>query len=375
MNPQQQKPRPFVSKRKSNNSNAIRRRPQKRRFNPASQRPSKVAPLSKSYTTRNFNPVVQNGVDSVRIKHREFVASVSASVADVNAFTVQNSYPLNPGMAVSFPWLSRMAANYETYRINNLIVTFTPRVSAQTNGQVSMLIDYDAADSVPATESYFKNSTNATTSSVWTISALRSSVEQLNKAYNSRYIRGNAVTGDIKTYDFGRLHIATTGVGQNVVIGDLSIVYDITLKTPQMNLSDIYSGIPNAVGYVDQTLPKNPLNPITQLQGNVATLSQTPTASVVTINQTGWYDFFLEGSAFGGGITNYVYGGTAAIVILNGFLISTGIIIATGIANHGKLYAIAGQTLTFAMNAVTTYASGSLVLSKITQGQYDSIIV
>jgi len=81
---------------------------------------AKSAPVAKSRTVKTNKPKIKtlsNG-DCV-ITHREYVADILAGANNPSAFNV-TTFPVNPGQSSSFQWLSRIAANYESYQFQSL---------------------------------------------------------------------------------------------------------------------------------------------------------------------------------------------------------------------------------------------------------------
>ena len=65
---------------------------------------------------------------SIVVRHREFLAEIKGTTT----FTVAGSYPINPGMAQTFPWLSDIAKNFQQYRIRGMVFHYVP-----TSGMVT----------------------------------------------------------------------------------------------------------------------------------------------------------------------------------------------------------------------------------------------
>ena len=84
----------------------------------------------------------------IRIRHREFITDLIGS----ESFSVVSSYPIQPGMSSSFPWLSRLAANFESYKFESLSYHVTTMSSTATRGTLGVAIDYDASDPAPTTK-------------------------------------------------------------------------------------------------------------------------------------------------------------------------------------------------------------------------------
>lgn len=181
------------------------------------------------------------GDDSIRVKKREFVSYINATTAFNN-----NSFPVNPGLSDSFPWLSAIANNYEQYRWNGLIFEFvstsSDAIASTTNlglGQVIMASDYNSADDAfqnapQMLGSMFSNSGKPSENILHAVECAPTDVA--NKLF---YIRsGDTPTHtDIRLYDMLNFQIATQNMPANYTgMGQLWVSYDITLcKSVQNN--------------------------------------------------------------------------------------------------------------------------------------------
>lgn len=144
------------------------------------------------------------------------------------------SIVINPGFRTTFPWLSSTALAYESYLFNSLSFEFESSGVTTDRGTVMIAIDFDASDSPPLDKQELLTMEGATRSSVWSHQTCTASQKNLKKFGVQRFIRNEEPlgTGDIKTYDVGKLLVATHGTG-NLTCGELYVSYDITLHTPQ----------------------------------------------------------------------------------------------------------------------------------------------
>lgn len=185
-------------------------------------------------------PAFADGSGSIRISHREYLGDIITS-ATAGAFNIQQ-FPINPGLAASFPWLSQVAgATFQQYRINGMVFEFRSTsadalTSANTAlGTVVMSTDYDSKDSPFTTKQQMENtqfgvSCKPSSCMIHAIECARSQT-----AVSELYVRAYAVPSgaDVRLYDMGNFYIATTGLqGTNVNIGELWVSYDITLFKP-----------------------------------------------------------------------------------------------------------------------------------------------
>ena len=192
-----------------------------------------AAPLAIGRQVRTRAPDVSASVGGdgrVRIRHREYIADVLGSVAFAAV-----SYPVNPGLPTTFPWLSTMAVLFESFIFKGLRFIIETQKSASTNGTVMMSIDFDAADAVPASKQQLMTYNGAVRSAVWQECVYRSAPQNLVKFGPRKFVRSAALAAnlDIKTYDVGTLFVATQGCVDTSAIGELYVEYDIELETPQ----------------------------------------------------------------------------------------------------------------------------------------------
>lgn len=194
-----------------------------------------MAPVAQSRLMKTAVPSVSgspySGDGSVRIRHREYIGDVSSSIAFANS-----QFSVNPGLAATFPWLSVIAANYESYLFTSLSFEYETQVSTATSGTLMLAIDFDAADAAPVSKVQLMSYHNAVRSPLWSECQYRGDVQDLHKFGMKRYVRTAALAAnlDIKTYDVGTLNVATQGAIGATPAGELYVVYDITLNTPQL---------------------------------------------------------------------------------------------------------------------------------------------
>jgi len=158
---------------------------------------------------------------------------------------VLQSFPINPGLEGTFPWLSQLACNYDEYTIKQLIFTFkstTTESSNTTNGQVGTIImatNYNAAapvfsDKVTMLQYAHANSDRITNSIQHGVECDPSKLS----GSTGEYVRNNPVVSgqDLKTYDHGRFQIAVANCANtyaNVSLGELWVSYTIELRKPK----------------------------------------------------------------------------------------------------------------------------------------------
>jgi len=211
------------SKKKNVQKNPTPRRSKETRVSAPASIGSKITTSSPSILSS------YSGDGRVWIRHREYIVDIAGSIAFAST-----GYVVNPGIAASFPWLSIIAANFESYRFNSLVFQFSTEKSTATSGSLMLAIDYDANDTAPTTKSIAMAYHNAVRCPVWSETKYVSDKPDLLKL-PQRYIRSTTVSGtDLKTYDVGNLFVSTSGCADTSALGELYVIYDVELITPQL---------------------------------------------------------------------------------------------------------------------------------------------
>jgi hypothetical protein len=189
-----------------------------------------AAPTVRTRVQRSGEPKVMyrpNG--DVRIVHRELVADINGAVL---FSTIQES--INPGLNSSFPWLSRIANNYESYLLNGLNYCFETSSATTFTGQVMLTVDYDPSDSAPTTKIQASSYRGTVTASPWCPTCHVSLKSDLHKR-KTFFIRSGGIppNEDICLYDTGNLFVCTYGQASTALVGELWVEYDVKLMTPK----------------------------------------------------------------------------------------------------------------------------------------------
>jgi len=191
-------------------------------------------------------PQFKLNTDGVEVCHREFLRDLSGSTS-----FVAGTFPINPGYAGTFPWLSTLAANFEEYDMLGLVFEYRPSsgsaVSAASSalGVVVYATDYNAL--APSFTSKRQMESYEFSTSCVPFESMLHPVEcaKQSNALDTLYIRTGAVTtGDLRMYDMGNFQVATAGMQSAYVVGELWVSYHVRLKRPRINPigpSSVYS--------------------------------------------------------------------------------------------------------------------------------------
>jgi hypothetical protein len=241
--------------------NANRRQPN------APRMPRVQAPFQSSTTTRGRN----QGMKFKVVPFREELGAITGSVAFAST-----QYPINPGQALSFPWLALEAKQWEKYRIRKLCYEYTPQVTEfSTNGIGSLVIgfDADASDAPPNDLIHALNCDPRSFNLPCKKVVLDVPPRYLNSMTDGYYVRPGNLPGqsDIKTYDTGNINISTVGQASVATIGILAVSYIVEFFIPILE--------PNVGAPVN--------NSVTEFQTNGTEASGTTTvAKIIALAST-----------------------------------------------------------------------------------------
>jgi hypothetical protein len=192
--------------------------------------------MSRSFQTLGpkFSRSSSVGDGRIRIRHKEYISEINNSI---NFSTV--SFPINPGMALTFPWLAPIAPQFESYLFHSLKFSYQTECTTSSPGSLMLANDYDASDPAPASKIQMMSYRGAVRSSVWNECVNIADPKDLAKFGVQRYVRSGAPppSSDIKTFDVGNLFVGTHGGLNAGIIGELYVEYDIELFTPQTDLA------------------------------------------------------------------------------------------------------------------------------------------
>jgi len=187
---------------------------------------------------------------AVVISHREYLRDISTGpipTAGQPTLFDNSVFPINPGLAETFPWLSQIAQNFEQYRFTGLIFEYkTLSVDAINSttinlGAVVLATDYNVLHAPFSTKSQMENymfcssgKPSLTITHPVECSPSQTPVDKL-------YVRGSSSSSfpstgyDLRLYDLGNFQVATVGlpaVANN--IGELWVSYEVEFYKPQL---------------------------------------------------------------------------------------------------------------------------------------------
>jgi len=228
-------------------------------------------------------PQIRNAVyaeGGTIIRHREYLGPIiSSSVA--GDFKIQ-TFPLNPAQATTFPWLSNIAENYETYRPNGILFEFrstaSDAIASSTNlalGQLMMCTQYDSTDPAFQNDVELLNYSWAQSGKVSDNVMHFVECDSAQSPLSKLYTRPAGLESDLRFSDFGKFSIASSGLqGTSVQIGQLWVSYEFILYKPKLgalqadagSLFNYFQGDGSCTStYIFGTLTTADVNPLNNL--------------------------------------------------------------------------------------------------------------
>lgn len=188
---------------------------------PAIAAPTAVATVMRqSYAT---------SLQNYTVSHREYLGDLVGSTG----FAV-TSYSINAGRADVFPWLSKIALNFEMYSFRTLKFALKTQSPTTTRGSMILAIDYDPTDPAPDAKLDLLQYAGVTRSPPWSDCSFTASVKDMRRL--PKYLVSAApalVTSDQRLQDVGTLFIATQGQADTSTIAEIWCEYTVDLITPQ----------------------------------------------------------------------------------------------------------------------------------------------
>jgi hypothetical protein len=122
--------------------------------------------------SRSMFPLSKGIGGTMRVMNFEQVISLTGSNGSFSA----GGNVINPGLVNSFPWLSTIASNYQSFKIHYLRYIYVPACPTTTQGTAFLYLDYNFNSAVPTTLAQVDLSSNSCSGPAWLGSPIDSSV-------------------------------------------------------------------------------------------------------------------------------------------------------------------------------------------------------
>lgn len=301
------------------------------------------------------------------IAHREYIQDITANTGSPSTFQA-TQFVLNPGQVATFPWLSNVAKNFESYRFRKLKFCYETEAPSSLGGSLVQSVDYDATDAAPLTKQQAMAYRNAVRSAPWEPCCHTSAREDMAKQ-KTYFVRPGAqpVGTDIKLYDTGNLFVCTQNVTTaSAVCGELYVEYEVELLTPIWENLSGTSGVLVAEGTAGQAssapFGTGTLAGVGQIQTLVTT--GTPLVTAVTglvVGQEYDVSCTLEGTVMSGGTLT----ASAGLTLKQGSSTFAYIGTTYGVLSYTATATATSGVLTFANVTATTVTTAFMSIALI----------
>jgi len=306
-----------------------------------------TAPVNISRKVAMAKPKIKSSNGSVVVSHSEYIGTVSSS-----ATFAATTYPINPGLAITFPWLSNLAVNYVKYRFKKLQFLYVPAVGTATSGRVALAFDSNVTAAIPVNKQQMFSIAPNDEEAVWNEVAISVDTSKHAWLYVRQFLTAASNTivntsNDPKMSDCGRLIFAADLASGTVTCGELYVNYTVELVDPTavpILGAEIYS----TSSTVSNLFP----SASTTVIGN-GLISDTYFSDTVCLGASGTYLWTLV--AIGTGITASSLAGA-----------TTGTISLPGANNYGVVNAAATEVVTVGNMVVTVDPTAGVAYLQIT---------
>jgi len=176
------------------------------------------------------------------IHHREYLGELASGplVGGSTAFTLQ-SYALNIGNSLLFPFGAAIASNFQEWEVNGILVELKSEASSYANtpslGAMFAAVDYNSLDPAPTTKLELENMEYAVSNKPSRSLIMPVECARVNDVLTHLYVANdlNYEGGDHRFFDLGTLHIGSQGLyAETSAIAEIWITYDVTLFKPRL---------------------------------------------------------------------------------------------------------------------------------------------
>ena len=179
------------------------------------------------------------------VSNREYICDINAA-----ADFARTSFGINPGLGATFPWLSRIAANYQQYDFYKLKFIFKSTSSdaifstavSSGLGVVIGATQYNASEPLFQTKDIMQNYTGSKSKKPSLSQAWKVRVKNGSNPIDKLFVRSTTIPAgsDLKFYDLGNFSVAVQGCQVPAspalpgVIGELWVEYTCKLMKPSV---------------------------------------------------------------------------------------------------------------------------------------------
>lgn len=254
------------------------------------------------------------------IKHKEYLGDIITHPTIIGGFNV-NTFRVNPGNVMTFPWLNPIALQHDQYKPLGIIFEFVSTASETSTsaslGSVIMCTQYDVADPNPINKNQMLNTAYSSESKMSQDMAHGLECDPNELQQNLYYVSAYKTTvSDPREYDMANYYVATQGgsLPVNTIVGSLYVYYEFEFfkQIP-------YGGIPNKsmlyAEYQGSTSSAVPNQFQSFWANNIPTLVYGRDLGISTFGNNIYIPYYWQGTTFKiSGILTNISGNSGAVV-------------------------------------------------------------
>lgn len=176
-----------------------------------------------------------------RVVNTELISTVNMNTSTVVSVGLA-AYSVNPGLSGTFPWLSAIGANFQSYRFNSLRFEYKPSCPTTMAGVVCLAFDADPSNDVPTTlpslYAYRERISGAPYSRL-SLSIPPRALGALGKRKFVRTPSTSVNTASLPQFDCGTLLLYLGQGSSSSFTGTFEVHYDVELIEPQPSEANV----------------------------------------------------------------------------------------------------------------------------------------
>lgn len=231
-------------------------------------------------------PMFRPGAKS-RIAHREFIGEIKGSV-DFNLTT----YPVNPGSALTFPWLSGIATQYESWKPHGILFEFkttSGTAVGSTNTALGVVIaasNYNVLENSYASRREMEQAIFSTSTVPCANMLHPVECDPRDNVLDHMFVKTSSSDDrDLRFQDLANFQIATEGMQvDSKTVGELWVTYDIEFEKPRHRVAE--GGMAH---YAFESTVAEPLASYTPYLNNTFEINSVLKSGTFNIEVPGWY--------------------------------------------------------------------------------------
>lgn len=199
-------------------------------------------------SSNSQTPAFVNAADKsgdIHLSHREFVGEIYAEydANETQSHFTQQKFRINPGDATTFPWLNRLASQFELYDFEGLMFQYVPKYgegagTSNALGKVVFATNYDpsAPDFISTVQMQNYDYSTSTKPSIGVLHGIETDNKQQTIA--NLYVKTSPESGtDVRWSDLCNMFVATEGVPRSTsgtvektAVGEIYVTYRVKLS-------------------------------------------------------------------------------------------------------------------------------------------------